>query len=98
MISLIESLMGVDTLTDQVIAMDLLNSAKAGIRNYAVAATEAATPEVKATFERHLFEAIDYHANLMEYMMKRGFYTPYNMDDQLRFDRQTVQTALNIPS
>jgi similar to spore coat protein len=97
-IPLIEKLMGVDTLTDQVIAMDLLMSAKAGIQMYAVAATEAATPEVKATFVKHLHEAIDTHAQIIDYMMERGFYHPYHVGEQLHLDRKTVQTALNIPS
>ena len=97
MISLIEKLMGVDTLTDQVIAMDLLMSAKAGIQMYAVAATEAATPEVKATFVKHLHEAIDTHAQITDYMVERGFYHPYQVGEQLHLDRQTVQTALRIP-
>lgn len=96
--SLIERLMGVDTLTDQVIAMDLLTAAKTGIKMYAVAATEAATPEVKAVFVKHLFEAIDTHAKIMDYMMDRGFYRPFDPQEQIRMDRTTVETALNIPS
>ncbi|MDF2630527.1 MAG: spore coat protein [Symbiobacteriaceae bacterium] len=98
MIPLIERLMGVDTLTDQVIAMDLLVSVKAGIQLYAVAATEAATSELKATFIKHLHETIDTHARVTDYMMERGFYRAYQIGEQLAVDRKTVQTALNIPS
>lgn len=96
--TLLERLMGVDTLTDQVLATDLLMSAKAGIQMYAVAATEAATPEVKATFIKHLHEAIDTHAQIIDYMMERGFYHPYHVGEQIHLDRKTVQTALKIPS
>lgn len=96
--TIIERLMGVDTLNDQVIAMDLLTAAKTGIKLYAVAATEAATPEVKAIFVKHLFEAIDYHEQMIAYMMERGFYHPYNVAEQLQLDQKTVETALQIPS
>jgi similar to spore coat protein len=96
--SMLERLMGVDTLTDQVIAMDLLMSTKAGIMMYAVAASESASPEVKAIFLKHLDETIDTHAQITAYMMARGFYHPYHVPEQLQLDRTTVQTALNIPS
>jgi similar to spore coat protein len=96
--SIIENLTGLNTLTDQVIAMDLLMSAKSGIKMYAVAATESATPEVRATFEKHLFEAIETHDTVTAYVMQKGFYHPYNVQEQLQLDRSNVQTALNIPS
>lgn len=79
------------------IATDLLNSAKAGIMKYAIAATESATPELKATFIQHLHEAIDTHEKVIAYMMERGFYHPYNMAEQLQVDQKTVQAALKIP-
>lgn len=96
--SIIERLMGLDTLTDQTIAMDMLVSAKSGIINYAMAATEAATPELRETFVRHLFEAIDTHEKLTVYMMQHGFYHPYNLPEQLKLDQKNAQTALSIPS
>lgn len=96
--TILEYLTGMGTLTDQVIATDLLNSAKAGVKMYAVAATESATPELKATFIKHLNEAIDTHEKVTAYMIERGFYHPYNPAEQLQLDQQTVQTALNIPS
>lgn len=37
---LIETLTGMDKMTDQVIATDFLISAKSGVQNYAVAITE----------------------------------------------------------
>ncbi|KIN43362.1 hypothetical protein B4071_2613 [Bacillus subtilis] len=37
---IIEYLTGMNVLTDQIIAMDLLIAAKNGVRNYAMAATE----------------------------------------------------------
>lgn len=96
--SMIERLMGVDTLTDQVIAMDMLVSAKAAVKLYAMAATESATPAVRAVLEKHLFEAIDTHERLSAYMMQRGFYHPYNVPEQIRLDRTNIETALTIPT
>ena len=96
--TIIENLMGLDTLSDQVIAMDLLMAAKTGIKMYAVAATEAATPAIKATFVKHLHESIDAHARVTEYMMERGFYHPYDVPEQLQLDRSNANTALNIRS
>jgi similar to spore coat protein len=95
---IVENLTGLNTMTDQVIAMDLLMAAKTGIKMYAVAATESATDEVKSTLIRHLNESIDAHEKLTAYVMQRGFYHPYNMQEQIQLDRTNAQTALNIPS
>lgn len=96
--SIIENLAGLNTLTDQVIAMDLLMASKTGIKMYALAATEAATPEMRAVFVKHLHECIDTHEKVTGYMMQRGFYHPYNLQEQLKLDRSNAQTALNLPS
>jgi similar to spore coat protein len=95
--TIIESLTGMDTLTDQIIASDFLISAKSGVRNYAMAVTEAGTPEIKAALSRQLEEAIDTHERIMAYMMDRGWYYPRNIREQIRLDRQNIQTALNAP-
>lgn len=85
-------------MTDQVIAMDMLIAAKSGIKMYALAATESATPEVKAVLSRHLEESIDTHERITNYMMSRGLYHPYNMNEQIQLDLQNTQTALSIPT
>ncbi|AME06268.1 MULTISPECIES: spore coat protein [Bacillus] len=94
---IMEYLTGMDALTDQIVAMDLLNSAKSGVRNYAMAATEAGTPEVKAILTRHLEEAIDMHEQISRYMMEKGWYHPWNTDEQVRFNLQNIDTALRLP-
>lgn len=98
MIPILEKMMGMDTLTDEVIAMDFLISAKSGVRNYAMAVTECATPEVKAVLMKQLEEAIDTHEQIMNYLMNRGLYHPYNLNEQIQLDLQNIQTAMNIPS
>lgn len=94
---MIEALLGLDTMTDQVIALDLLNSAKSGIKLYAVACTESSTPEAKAILIKHLHEAIDTHARVTEYMMERGWYRPYALNEQIQLDMKNAETAAGLP-
>jgi len=95
--SIVEYLTGMDMLTDQVVAMDLLISAKSGVRNYALAVTESVTPEIKETLIRQLEEAIDMHERITAYMMERGWYKPWEVREQSQMDLQTMNTALNAP-
>jgi similar to spore coat protein len=95
--TLLEHLTGMNSMTDQVIAMDFLVAAKSGVRNYAMALTETATPEVKATLTKQLDEAIDMHVRITNYMMEQGLYHPWNVNEQIQLDLQNIQTALSIP-
>ena len=94
----LEYLMGLDKLTDEVVAMDYLLNAKTSVRNYAMAVTECATPEVRNVLTKQLEESIDAHEMIMGYMMRRGFYQPYDVQDQIGRDLQNIDIALNIPS
>jgi similar to spore coat protein len=94
--ALVENMTGMNTMTDQVIAYDLLNSAKAGVKNYATAVTEAATPEVRAILRKQLDEAISTHEQVSNYLMKKGWYNAYDFKAQLQIDMQAAQTALNL--
>jgi similar to spore coat protein len=96
--TIVEYLTGLNTMTDQVIAMDLLIAAKSGVRNYAMAVTEAGTPEIKATLTKHLDESIDMHERITKYMMERGWYHPWNVKEQFQFDLQNIQIALSAPT
>ncbi|BAH41776.1 spore coat protein [Brevibacillus brevis] len=97
MTGILQSLAGMGGLTDQVIAMDLLISAKSGVRNYAMALTETGTPEIKATLTKQLEEAIDLHEKISLYMIERGWYHPWNIAEQIELDQQNIQTALHLP-
>jgi similar to spore coat protein len=94
---ILEHLTGMNALSDQVIAMDLLNSAKTGVRNYAIAITETASPEIKAVLSRQLDEEIDLHEQITKYMIEQGLYHPWNVDEQIQLDLLNIQTALNVP-
>ena len=95
---IVEHMTGLNTLTDEVIAMDLLMNAKSGVRNYAMAVTECATPEVRDILMKQLGEAIDSHEKITDYMMQRGLYHPYHIQEQIQLDLNNIQTATNIPS
>jgi similar to spore coat protein len=93
---LIQNLMGMGGMTDQVIATDFLISAKAGVRNYAVAITEAGTPELKAALREQLNTAIATHEKITNYMIARGFYHPHDLSEQLQVDLNVSDTALKL--
>lgn len=94
--TIIEHLMGMNTLTDQVITMDMLVTAKSGVRNYAMAITEVADPEIKATLIQQLDDAIDFHERILSFAMERGWYHPWEVKEQLALDIQNIQTAVKL--
>jgi similar to spore coat protein len=96
--TILEHLTGMNTMTDQVIAMDFLISAKTGIKTYAVALTESATPEIKTVLAKQLEEAVLTHETIATYMMQKGYYHPYDPNEQIKLDLTNMQNALNIPS
>ncbi|NIK71729.1 MULTISPECIES: spore coat protein [unclassified Paenibacillus] len=95
---IMEFLTGMNTLTDQVIAMDFLNSAKSGVRNYAFAITEAGTPEVKEVLLRQLEEAIDTHDRILAFMLEKQWYQPWDIKGQFQLDLQNIDLSLKAPT
>jgi similar to spore coat protein len=95
--TIVENLTGMDTMTDRVIASDLLISAKTGIKSYAVALTETATPEVRTVLRRHFDQAVNVHEQISSFMMNQGWYHAYNIDEQIKLDMKNANTALNLP-
>ncbi|MCK6073239.1 spore coat protein [Paenibacillus silvae] len=95
---ILEHMSGLHTLTDDVIAMDILINAKSAVRNYAMAVTESATPEIKQILMKQLDEAIDSHEKISNYMMQNGLYHPYHISEQIQLDLKNIQTAMDIQS
>ena len=93
---IIQKLMGMAPLTNQVIATDTLLAAKTAIRNYALAITETATPEVRETLVKHLDDAIMFHKKISTYMIDNGFYHPLNTSKQLEIDLNIAEKALSL--
>jgi similar to spore coat protein len=94
--ALIESLTGLDKLSDQVIATDFLLAAKTGIRNYTAALTEVASPEARQVLKKQLETAILTHEKITNYMMKNGYYHAYNPQEQFKVDMKVTDTALGL--
>ncbi|TDL82438.1 spore coat protein [Peribacillus frigoritolerans] len=95
---IIENFTGMNALSDQVVAMDMLISAKSGVRNYAMAVTEAGTPEIKEILTRHLVEALDFHEQLSAYIAEKGWYHAWDTNKQISLDLNNIETALNLPT
>lgn len=94
--ALIESLTGMNRMSDQVIATDFLIAAKSGVRNYAIALTETTNLEVRSILRKQLKDAINTHEKIFNYMVERGYYNPYNVEVQYEIDMTTTETALNL--
>ncbi|GAA4719923.1 spore coat protein [Brevibacillus fulvus] len=93
--SVMENMTGMNVMTDQVVAGDLLNAAKTGIKNYAVAISEAATPELRAVLRKQMDEEIAFHEKISSYMMQKGWYKPYDMNEQINVVLQAGKAAVN---
>ncbi|GED13959.1 spore gernimation protein GerQ [Aneurinibacillus migulanus] len=96
--SFMENLTGMNTMTDQVVASDLLLAAKTAVRNYAYALTEAATPDVRTILHKQLDDAIATHEKVTNYMMNKGYYHAYNVNEQIQVDMKNAETAMNLPN
>jgi similar to spore coat protein len=98
MTNIIQNMAGMGNMTDQVVATDFLLSAKTAVKNYAVALSEAATPEVRDALRRQFDVAVGTHERITNYMMNRGYYHAYNPQEQIRVDMQAADTVMNLQS
>lgn len=81
---------------DEIIATELLVTAKAAVRSYAVALTETASPEVRNVLKRQLTQAINQHASIADYMMDNNMYHAYDVESQLKHDKKKVKTVKKL--
>ena len=95
---IMENLTGMNAMTDQVIASDLLISAKNGIKNYAVALTEATSPDVRNVLFDQLGKAVRLHEQIFNYMSANGLYNAYQPEQQFQLDVQNADKALSLPN
>ncbi|KZE15657.1 spore coat protein [Priestia aryabhattai] len=84
------------TLDDLAIATDLLLSAKSGVRTYAVALTETATPEVRKVLKKQLDETIELHEKIARYMIDNKMYHAYDIEEQVNHDLEKADKALGL--
>lgn len=93
---LMKKLTGMESMSHQVIATDMLLGAKTCVRNYAIALTETSSPEIRSILRRHLNDAIAEHEMLTKYMIKNKYYLPYDINEQVELALETTDTALNL--
>jgi similar to spore coat protein len=89
---------GMPNLADATIAMDFLLAAKTAVRNCGFALSEAATPEVRTTLRNQLETAINLHEDIYKLMINKGWFHPYNLNEQFKMDLESSQTAVQIAS
>ncbi|PAK55705.1 spore coat protein [Paenibacillus sp. 7541] len=89
---------GMNAMTDQAIAADLLNSAKAGIKNYATAIAETASPEVRNMLWDQLSKTVKLHEQIFNYMHTNGLYEPHDINKQIQMDIQNADIAIQLAS
>lgn len=89
---------GMPKLVDTTMSMAFMLNAKSGVRNCAIALTEAATPEVRSFLQQQLNEAIDMHEEISNLMIKKGWFHPVNLEKQFQIDLESSQTAAQIAS
>lgn len=78
---------------DLAIATDMLLSAKAAVRTYAIALTETATPKVHKILKSQLNTAIETHQKIAKYMIDNEMYHPYDIDEQVKHDLKKADHA-----
>jgi similar to spore coat protein len=83
-------------LTDQVMAFDLLISAKMGVLLLSRALTEASTPDVRIMLKKFLDQAADHTAQIGAYIADKGWVKPDDMKDQLTADAKKAQETLDM--
>lgn len=81
---------------DLAIATDMLLSAKAAVRTYAIALTETATPKVHKALKAQLDTAIETHQKIAAYMIENEMYHPYDVTEQVDHDLKKAETALEL--
>ncbi|WP_100399540.1 spore coat protein [Bacillus sp. FJAT-44742] len=98
MASILDKLNNKELMTDEVIATDMLVSAKAAVRSYSVAITETASPEIHKVLKKQLNEAIDLHHKIATYMIENDMYHAYDIKEQVEHDLKKADVALDMPT
>ena len=92
----VENAEGLPNLADGAIAMDFLITVKTGVQNYAIALTEAISPEVRQTLLNQLKDAIAMHSEISGLMINKGWLHPHDTSHQLQVDIKSAELAMRI--
>ncbi|KAA0547203.1 spore coat protein [Bacillus sp. BGMRC 2118] len=75
---------------------DLLAFTKSGVRNYAVAITETASPQLRVILTKQLNVMTKLHEQIFMYMYKKGLYPAYDLRTLLEQDVTLAHKALSM--
>ncbi|UUZ95416.1 spore coat protein [Paenibacillus sp. P25] len=78
-------------------AGSLLGSVKSGVRNTSIAITETSSPHIRNVLIKQLSQEIHAHARIFNYMLARGLYPSYHLDQMIQNDLNNAQKVLSIP-
>ncbi|WP_246310926.1 spore coat protein [Paenibacillus xylanilyticus] len=77
-------------------AGQLLGFAKTSVRNYAIAITETATPQLRETLQKQLNGAIQLHGKVFYFMLEQGLYPSYDLPKLLANDVDMANQAISL--
>ncbi|MDD7796074.1 spore coat protein [Clostridium sp. 'White wine YQ'] len=87
---------GMPKLIDETMSLTFLLNAKSGVRNCAIALTEATSPSVRSVLKRQLDDALNLHAEISDLMLSKGWFHPVDLEKQFRMDIESSETATQI--
>lgn len=94
--NIIQNIAGMSNMTEQVIASDFLAATKAGIKMYATALTETTNSDIRETLRKHLMVAIDNQERITNFMIKKRYYNPFDMKQQITMDIEAADNILTM--
>lgn len=83
-------------MADMTFAMDFLIRAKEGVRNTAVALTEAVSSDVRALLRTQLHQGIALHQEITDLMTRKKWFHPYELEKQYQLDRLSADNTVEI--
>ncbi len=89
---------GMPKLVDATMSTAFLLNSKSGVRNLAIALTEAASPEVRTVLRSELNNAIRMHGEISALMIEKGWLHPVDLKKQFQMDLESSTTAIQIAS
>lgn len=98
MASILDKINNQELINDEVIATELLVSAKAAVRTYAVAITETANPEIRKLLKNQMNDAIDMHQKVAAYMIENDMYHAHDVKEQVKHDIKKADLAMEMPT
>lgn len=87
---------GMPELVDSTIALEFLSAVKTGVKNYALALTEATNPEVRTTLFNQLQDSITLYSETTDLMMTKGWLHPHDLSHQAHVDIKSADGAMMI--